>query len=123
MFEMLSGLKVKKIFFCALPFSRNYTEQDNNCIHLLNTLLFNLTQRHSDKFVFFDTNKFIDNSFTLTGSSLHLPYKFKIKLATLIAYNINNNFFIDKKNIFCNQHISTSTNSNTTQMTTSKTLN
>ncbi|KAL0838992.1 hypothetical protein ABMA28_016989 [Loxostege sticticalis] len=59
---ILSGLNVKKVFLCALPFSKNLSEKENNSIHSMNTLLFNITQ-YNDKFVFFDTNKFIDNRF------------------------------------------------------------
>lgn len=86
---ILTTLKVKKVILCAFPFSKNYTCKQNNSIHLLNTLLYNLTFSHSDKFVFFDTNKFIDNNLILTGKSFYLPNKYKKQLATLLAYNIN----------------------------------
>lgn len=91
-FSTLSDLNVNKIILCAFPFSRYYTPSQNNSIHLLNTLLYNLTYNHSDKFVFFDTNKFIDNKFLLTGKTFYLPNKNKRELATLLAYNINNMF-------------------------------
>ena len=87
-FSVLRKLDLKKVILCAIPFSSSYTTEQNNSIHILNTLLFNLTCRHSDKFVFFDTNKFINNKFVVTGKFFYLPIILKREVASLLAYNI-----------------------------------
>ena len=80
-FKLLSTLKIKKVFICSLPFSTTYTFDKNNSIHQLNTLLYNLTCRHSEKFVFIDTKKFIKNKLSVTGKTFYLPRRLKFGLA------------------------------------------
>lgn len=113
-FSILSTLSVKKIFLCALPYCRLKSTEENYQISIFNNLLYNLTERHRDMFVFFDTNKFTNNKFVLTGGSIHLPYKLKKQIANLLAYNIN--IINDKK-------ISTRTNVNIIPLTSSEILN
>lgn len=92
-FSSILSLKVRKIILCALPYSKHYSQEQNNSIHVLNTLLFNLTCNHSDKLVFFDTNKFTNNMLILTGNSFYLPKKIKKKIATLLAFNIEHLYY------------------------------
>lgn len=87
-FEMLQNLKANKVILCAFPFVKNASNLVNDRIHMLNTLLYNMTCRHSDAFSFFDCNKFTDKIF-LTEDSMYLHHTYKIRLATLLAYNID----------------------------------
>lgn len=87
-FQKLHDLGAGKIIICAFPFCKNLPDPTNERIHSLNTLLYNLTCRHSDSFLYFDTNKFIGKIY-LTKDTLYVPKKFKHNIATLLAYNIN----------------------------------
>ena len=77
------------ITLCAFPYCQNLNTEQNIKIQELNILMYNLTCRHSDALLFFDTNKFISN-FTLTPDTMYLSRKFKKQIACLLAYNINN---------------------------------
>lgn len=89
-YDKLSTLKVKRIIWCALPYSGMLSSRQNSTIQVLNNCIYNLTNHNSDNlFTFFDTNKFIRNIY-LTGDTMYLQKKYKRSLATLLAYNINN---------------------------------
>lgn len=60
---------------------------ENNHIHKLNLILYNLTYRHSD-FLYFETNNFI-RKFILTKNTLYLSKNVKLTLAKLLAFNIH----------------------------------
>lgn len=86
--DTLLSLNVGKIMLCALPYADTFSKEQNNYVHYLNCTLNTITCRHSDKLVFFDTNKFI-NGFQLTQGTMYLPRRYKYFVASLIAYNIN----------------------------------
>lgn len=86
--EYLLALEAKKVMLCAFPYSASFTPSQNKYIHCLNTLMFNVSCRHSDTLLFFDTNKFIGN-FKMTKDAMYLPKKSKANIAKLIAYNLN----------------------------------
>lgn len=105
--EKCMNLGARKVMLCAFPYSKNYSDIQNNKIHSLNTIMFNLTCRHSDKLLYFDCNKFINN-FKLTEKVVFLPKIYRQKIATLVAYNINlvtnvtNNYTTDSPTLCIN---------------------
>lgn len=84
----LLKLNAFKIMLISFPYSNVLTKRQNEHIHSLNTLMYNMTCRHSDKFLFFDCNNFITN-FKLTRDRMYLPKRYRNLIATLVAYNIN----------------------------------
>lgn len=89
--EKLVQLNTKtkcKFFMCAFPYSSSLTQKQNQHIHMLNLMMYNLTYRHSDAIFCFDINKFT-SKFILTGENMHLPKRCKLLLASLLAYNIH----------------------------------
>lgn len=77
-----------KLILCAFPYGSNLSEEHNKCINRMNLHLYNLTSCHSDV-SFFDINKFIFN-FKLTQDTMYLSHYLKRRVATLLAYNIQN---------------------------------
>ena len=86
--DTLLKLKIGKTMLCAFPYSDSFSQDVNNGIYRLNNLIYTLTCCHSDKLLYFDTNKFV-SGFKLTQEAMFLPRKCKYLIATLIAYNIN----------------------------------
>ncbi|XP_075990171.1 uncharacterized protein LOC142985814 [Anticarsia gemmatalis] len=84
----LLQLDLGKLIICAFPYSQSLTERENKRIHRLNNQLHLMTSYHSDKLLFFDTNKFI-SSFIYTQETMFLNSSDKRRIATLLAYNIN----------------------------------
>lgn len=78
---------IKKIITCSFPYSNELSGMENNHIHKLNLILYNLTYRHSD-FLYFETNNFI-RKFILTKNTLYLSKNVKLTLAKLLAFNIH----------------------------------
>lgn len=76
-----------RIIWCAFPYHKYMTEKEKKHIYLLNTLIYNLTFRHSDNFLFFDSNKFIRENI-LTKKISFLPNYIKLTLAKLLAFNV-----------------------------------
>jgi hypothetical protein len=76
-----------KMIVCAFPFSKTLSMKQNNDIYNLNSILYKLTLYHNNV-SYFDTNKFINRSFVLTRGNSHLPRKYLVNCAKLLAYNI-----------------------------------
>ena len=88
--ELMIGLNKKnncKFIICALPYSQEFTSTQNRHIYDLNMLIYNITCRHSDAILYFDTNKFI-RKFKLTKDTMYLPISCRRQIAKLLAYNI-----------------------------------
>lgn len=88
-FDRLFKLGFKKIMHCAFPYSASLSTEQNDHIHSMNTLLYNMTCNCDNQLIFFDVNKFINN-FTLTKDTMYLRRSIRLRLAKLIAYNLNN---------------------------------
>ncbi|KAJ8703610.1 hypothetical protein PYW08_016952 [Mythimna loreyi] len=86
--ETLLKLKLGKLILCALPYSKNLENDENDYIFGINNLMHILSSRHSDRVLYFDTNIFV-RDFVLTWEHIFLPRKSRRKLATLLAFNIN----------------------------------
>lgn len=84
----LLSLDIGKIILCALPYADTLSTEQNNFVHYLNNTLCMLTGCHSDKLLFFDTNKFI-SGFKLTQEAMYLPKQCRFLVARLLAFNIN----------------------------------
>lgn len=105
----LLNLDAYQIMLCAFPYSDALTQSQNEHIHSLNTILYNMTCRHGDKLLFFDCNKFITH-FMLTQDRMYLPKKYKNLIATLVAYNIESVIGNITKSSFDATDFSTCTN-------------
>lgn len=86
-FTSMLKLKCHKIRLCAFPYLDNLSSRQNNYIYMLNKHMQFLISHHSDKFTFFDTNTFV-GPIKMTRDTVYLPNKFKVNIATLLAYNI-----------------------------------
>lgn len=86
--DTLLKLNVGKVMLCAFPYSNSLSHSKNKHIGVLNSTLHQLTCCHSDKLLFFDTNKFISD-FKLTEKGMYLSIRQRQTIAILIAFNIN----------------------------------
>ncbi|KAJ8704311.1 hypothetical protein PYW08_013035 [Mythimna loreyi] len=85
--EMLK-LNCKKIILCAFPYYEHLSESQNKYIHKLNNHMYFLVNHYSDKFMFFDTNIFVEY-LKSTRDTSYLPVRFRHTIARLLAYYIN----------------------------------
>ncbi|PZC83521.1 hypothetical protein B5X24_HaOG207504 [Helicoverpa armigera] len=76
-----------KFIICALPYSKNFTIEQNQYIFNLNLLMYNITRHYNNRIMYFDTNKFINN-FVVTNDTMYLSFYYKRQIAILIANNI-----------------------------------
>lgn len=81
---------INKIFLFALPFSKGFSNYENNLRHDLNMAMHTTTSCHSNKFCFLDTNIFISKNFSVTKDNYYLSKFYTRHFATLVAYNILN---------------------------------
>lgn len=86
--DTLLKLKLGKLILCALPYSSNLHDQENNYICNLNNFMHYLSCRHSDRLLYFDTNNFV-RDFVYIREHMFLPKKSRHLLATLLAYNLH----------------------------------
>ncbi|KAJ8720504.1 hypothetical protein PYW08_005969 [Mythimna loreyi] len=84
----LLKLNCKKIILCAFPYYEHLSKSQNNYIHKLNKHMYFLVNHYSDKFMFFDTNTFVEH-LKSTRDTSYLPVSFRHKIARLLAYFIN----------------------------------
>lgn len=77
-----------KFIFCALPYSKYLSDEQNRHIYNLNMLIYNRTCHHSDAILYFDCNQFITD-YKLTNYTMYLPPSCRRLIANLLAYNIH----------------------------------
>ncbi|XP_045510018.1 uncharacterized protein LOC123705322 [Colias croceus] len=85
----ISGETKCKFMLCTLPYLPGLTQNQYRFIYNINLKLYNLTNHHSDAFIYFDLNSCI-KSFCMTRNTVYLPFRYKKELAMLIAYKIIN---------------------------------
>lgn len=107
----LLKLNCKKIILCAFPYFEHLSNRQNNYIHMLNNYMHFIVSHYSDKFIFFDTNIFVDK-LRSTRDTVYLPISFRRQIARLLALNINPDIISMSKSSIISTTISNSTNVN-----------
>lgn len=105
----LLKINCKKIILCAFPYFENLSNRQNMYIHMLNNHIQFLVSHHCDKFLFLDTNIFVDK-LKSTRDSVYLPISFRRQIARLLVFNINPDISTMSKYSIISTTISNSTN-------------
>ncbi|KAJ8717034.1 hypothetical protein PYW08_005433 [Mythimna loreyi] len=105
----LLKINCKKIILCAFPYFKHLSYNQNKYIHMLNEHMQFLVHNHSDKFIFYDINNFVDKLLS-TRYTVYLPIVFRRKIAKLLAFIINTDIGRMSKYPFSPQIFSNSTN-------------